>query len=60
MTIKWGRKTKFWENERERLQSRGQKMDNSQKRAVTKNATTLMCLAPRPGLEPGTNRLTVF
>ena len=35
-------------------------MDNIQKRLVAKNATSLMYLAPRPGLEPGTNRLTVF
>lgn len=35
-------------------------MDNSQKRPLTKNATSLTYLAPRPGLESGANRLTVF
>ena len=36
------------------------KLVQPQKRPVTKNATSLICLAPRPGLEPGTNRLTVL
>ena len=35
-------------------------MENPQKRPVTKNATSLMYMAPRPGLEPGTNRITVL